>query len=141
MSNYAASDARSPVNIMLPADPWPVQGWSAPSCRYDLDRMRNEVSKQEDATDANGTAFNALTKPEAGSALARWSPPDATDFSVPLLGGVSGNIIVKDRTVADWPFQGARPCAVSMARTGLNIWQFQPMAMLEQRWPMRGRPA
>ena len=70
--------------------------------RYDLERMRNEVSKQDiAASSANGLWRYApmlpVTKPESRISLGEVvTPLMPLTSSAAILGGVSGNIIVKD---------------------------------------------
>jgi threonine synthase len=70
--------------------------------RYDLERMRNEVSKQDiAASSANGfwryASMLPVTKPESRISLGEVvTPLMPLTSSAAMLGGVSGNIIVKD---------------------------------------------
>jgi threonine synthase len=70
--------------------------------RYDLERMRNEVSKQDiAASSANGfwryAPMLPVTKPESRISLGEVvTPLMPLTSSAVMLGGVSGNIIVKD---------------------------------------------
>ena len=70
--------------------------------RYDLERMRNEVSKQDiAASSANGfwryASMLPVTKPESRISLGEVvTPLMPLTSSAAMLGGVSGKIIVKD---------------------------------------------